>query len=185
MNEVIDGLIQAELNELDDMRAAANSENKEKPSTEVADHSTISPPSATADVAMSNNTAGDESPRRHHESKKTRQRRLHEAERFITFTDAVVAIAMTLLILPLQEAASSWGEGETEWTASDFFSENRHKVGALALSFCVIAMYWNGHDSMFQVRRIFISWIGCPPSHLGSCCLFAKPVTPAHDLELA
>ena len=29
-----------------------------------------------------------------------------EAERFITFTDAVVAIAMTLLILPLMEAAS-------------------------------------------------------------------------------
>ena len=89
-----------------------------------------------------------------------------EAERFITFTDAVVAIAMTLLILPLMEAASDIveenmtegegegeGEGEEEsdkMTVEDYFSHNKHKVGSFFLSFWVVSIFWVWHDKLFR-----------------------------------
>ena len=86
-----------------------------------------------------------------------------EAERFITFTDAVVAIAMTLLILPLMEAASDiveenmdegGGEGEGEegdkMTVEDYFSHNKHKVGSFFLSFWVVSIFWVWHDKLFR-----------------------------------
>ena len=86
-----------------------------------------------------------------------------EAERFITFTDAVVAIAMTLLILPLMEAASDiveenmtegegGGEGEEsdKMTVEDYFSHNKHKVGSFFLSFWVVSIFWVWHDKLFR-----------------------------------
>lgn len=89
-----------------------------------------------------------------------------EAERFIAFTDAVVAIAMTLLILPLMEAAGDIveqnnmvegegeGEGEGEegdkWTVQDYFSHNKHKVGSFFLSFWVVSIFWVWHDKLFR-----------------------------------
>ena len=82
-----------------------------------------------------------------------------EAERFITFTDAVVAIAMTLLILPLMEAAADiieeeGGEGEGEegdkMTVEDYFSQNKHKVGSFFLSFWVVSIFWVWHDKLFR-----------------------------------
>ena len=62
---------------------------------------------------------------------------LTEAERFITFSDAVIAIAMTLLILPLMEATSDIvvEDGEQIITVQQFFSENADKVGAFFISF--------------------------------------------------
>lgn len=81
-----------------------------------------------------------------------------EAERFITFTDAVVAIAMTLLILPLMEAAADIPEeegakGEEEgdkMTIEDYFSHNKHKVGSFFLSFWVVSIFWVWHDKLFR-----------------------------------
>lgn len=85
---------------------------------------------------------------------------LHEAERFITFTDAVVAIAMTLLILPLMERASDIGEeGSEAKTASDFYSENGSRIGSLAVAFFVVAYVWRVHD------RIFV-YVGYFPKYL-------------------
>uniref|UniRef100_A0A7S0AWG7 Endosomal/lysosomal proton channel TMEM175 n=1 Tax=Minutocellus polymorphus TaxID=265543 RepID=A0A7S0AWG7_9STRA len=77
----------------------------------------------------------------------------HEAERFITFTDAVVAIAMTLLILPLMEAAADIaeeGEEGEKMTVEDFFSSNKHKVGSFFISFWVVSMFWVWHDKLVR-----------------------------------
>mmetsp|Transcript_4452 Transcript_4452/g.9626 ORF Transcript_4452/g.9626 Transcript_4452/m.9626 type:complete len:245 (-) Transcript_4452:58-792(-) len=75
---------------------------------------------------------------------------LHEAERFITFTDAVVAIAMTLLILPLMDAATDMGDEEGGITVADYFKKNGEKVAAFLISFFVVSGFWIGHSKMFQ-----------------------------------
>mmetsp|Transcript_36888 Transcript_36888/g.42500 ORF Transcript_36888/g.42500 Transcript_36888/m.42500 type:complete len:249 (+) Transcript_36888:164-910(+) len=67
--------------------------------------------------------------------------RMYEAERFITFTDAVVAIAMTLLILPLMDAATELGEDKDE-SISEFFSDNEDKLISFAVSFFIVAHLW-------------------------------------------
>lgn len=84
---------------------------------------------------------------------------LHEAERFITFTDAVVAIAMTLLILPLMEAAADMGEHSEVTTAADYFRHNAEKLWSLVLSFWMISYFWNGHDHIFQYVGRFTYWL--------------------------
>lgn len=75
------------------------------------------------------------------------------AERTLFFTDAVVAIAMTLLILPLLESvteASRSGLG-----ALDYAQERAGQLAAFALSFLVIGLFWSSHDRLFeQVVRI-------------------------------
>ena len=64
----------------------------------------------------------------------------HEREagvdRIIAFSDGVVAIAITLLILPLTEIHPAEGA-----TLADVVVENRAAFGAFALSFAVIASY--------------------------------------------
>ena len=77
---------------------------------------------------------------------------LTEAERFITFSDAVIAIAMTLLILPLMEATSDIvvEDGEQIITVQQFFSENADKVGAFFISFWVVSQFWIAHDKIFR-----------------------------------
>jgi len=73
---------------------------------------------------------------------------LNEADRFIAFTDAAVAIAMTLLILPLMEATiDDYG---SEFTIGEYFAEHRTKIGALALSYCFIALNWKSHNRVFR-----------------------------------
>jgi uncharacterized membrane protein len=69
-------------------------------------------------------------------------------ERMVFFTDAVVAIAITLLILPLvdrvPEAASDGG------TLAAYLADNGTQLGALILSFLVIARLWLVHHGLFQ-----------------------------------
>ena len=75
---------------------------------------------------------------------------LHDAERFIAFTDAVVAIALTLLILPLMENANEFFGEEEGNNVGEWFNENRHRLGGFALSFFVVSLFWIQHDSTFQ-----------------------------------
>jgi len=72
------------------------------------------------------------------DDKKFHQSLTHKADRLITFTDAVVEIAMTLLILPLMDASDEpleWGGGEgqdqeqSSSSAGRFFSENSSNLG--------------------------------------------------------
>ncbi|WP_240747053.1 TMEM175 family protein [Microbacterium sp. K24] len=68
-------------------------------------------------------------------------------ERFKAFADAVVAIAMTLLILPLLESVSDAGaEGVA---TAEFFHENGGQLFSFALSFVLIANFWMEHHRQY------------------------------------
>lgn len=102
------------------------------------------------------------------------------AERLKAFVDAVVAIAMTLLILPLMEgviALGHEGKGVPEYLAEDY-----GQLLSFALSFLLIANFWMTHHRIFdrverttnalvwlQVAWMFtIVWLPVPTAMLGS-----------------
>lgn len=61
------------------------------------------------------------------------------------FSDAVVAIAISLLILPLVDIVT---EGELD--VSDLWNDHGGQFFAFALSFAVIAQYWIIHHRVFE-----------------------------------
>jgi len=65
-------------------------------------------------------------------------------DRLVTFLDAVVAIAITLLVLPLVEVLA---EGRDEDLGA-VLSDNLGQFGAFALSFAVIARLWLAHHQI-------------------------------------
>jgi uncharacterized membrane protein len=66
-------------------------------------------------------------------------------ERTITLTDAVVAIAMTLLVLPLVDLAP---EADTARLAT-FLSSHASEIFGFVLSFLVIYQFWVAHERAF------------------------------------
>jgi uncharacterized membrane protein len=66
--------------------------------------------------------------------------RHRDLERLLTFVDAVVAIAITLLVLPLAEAGGEVGEGD----AAQVLRTHSDDLIGFALSFAVIAQLWLG-----------------------------------------
>jgi uncharacterized membrane protein len=76
--------------------------------------------------------------------------RHRDLDRLLTFVDAVVAIAITLLVLPLAEAGSELGQG----TAAEILAAHSDDLFGFALSFLVIARLWLGqHRIMSGVVR--------------------------------
>jgi uncharacterized membrane protein len=74
--------------------------------------------------------------------------RPHNAERLKFFTDAVVAIALTLLVLPLLDSvpeAARQGQPTTTW-----LHEHRDQLFGLLVSFIVVASYWRSHHRLFE-----------------------------------
>lgn len=69
-------------------------------------------------------------------------------ERFVNFTDAVVAIAATLLILPVVSAATELGDKST----NAFLEQMLPEFFMFLLSFVLIANFWWDHHRLF--RRI-------------------------------
>lgn len=67
-------------------------------------------------------------------------------ERLVNFSDAVVAIAATLLILPLVDIADPT-EGASTW---DVLSEHRVELFGFVLSFAVIFRLWLTHHRIFR-----------------------------------
>ena len=70
------------------------------------------------------------------------------AERLVFFTDAIVAIAITLLVLPLLESipeAAAHDEATGPWLAD-------HVSGLIAFfaSFAIVAAMWAGHHRLFH-----------------------------------
>jgi len=65
--------------------------------------------------------------------------------RLAGFADAVVAIAITLLVLPLADVAS-----QSHGNVGDLLSDHVGQLGAFALSFVVIARLWIIHHRMFE-----------------------------------
>jgi uncharacterized membrane protein len=66
--------------------------------------------------------------------------------RLVNFSDAVVAIAITLLILPLVDSASNIGGAGL----GHFLAENRPKLLAFGLSFVVIGRFWWAQHLAFE-----------------------------------
>lgn len=100
-------------------------------------------------------------------------------ERLKAFVDAVVAIAMTLLILPLLESVS---EAATDGMDTGMFlAEHRGQIFSFVLSFVLIAMFWMEHHRQYErVLRVsspllFINvawmltivWLPVPTAMLG------------------
>lgn len=78
------------------------------------------------------------------------------AERLVLFTDAVAAIALTLLILPLMESVS---ESSGDDRLGTFIHEHIGQFGAFALSFAVIFRFWWAHHKLFRHIVLLRLWI--------------------------
>ncbi|TCC33989.1 TMEM175 family protein [Kribbella speibonae] len=76
-----------------------------------------------------------------------------DPDRLILFTDAVVAIAITLLVLPLvdlvPEVQADGGD------AVSVITEHRQEIFTFLLSFVVIASFWLGHHRVFEHVRAY------------------------------
>lgn len=70
-------------------------------------------------------------------------------DRLVNFTDAVVAIAVTLQLLPLADIPGP-GEGEN---VLDVFSANSGTITAFLLSFVIVILMWINHNRIFNVMR--------------------------------
>jgi uncharacterized membrane protein len=76
-----------------------------------------------------------------------------DPDRLVLFTDAVVAIAITLLVLPLvdlvPEVKAEGGD------AVSVISDHWQEIFTFLLSFVVIANFWLGHHRLFEHVRAY------------------------------
>jgi uncharacterized membrane protein len=89
--------------------------------------------------------------------------RARDFERFVSFVDAVVAIAITLLILPLVDVAVQLGDG----SVTGLLADNIEQIGGFLLSFVAISALWFAqhrairtvvaHDPL--VTRLMVAWV--------------------------
>ncbi|WP_431074385.1 TMEM175 family protein [Microbacterium phyllosphaerae] len=103
----------------------------------------------------------------------------YSTERFTTFVDAVVAIAMTLLILPLLESVSD--AGAANLSTAEFLEEHHGQLLSFALSFVLIASFWLEHHRLYAGVKgmtggllwiniawmVTIVWLPVPTAMLG------------------
>lgn len=75
-------------------------------------------------------------------------------DRLVAFSDAVVAIAITLVVLPLVDKAM---DAES---ASAFFADNVTGMISAALSFVVIAAFWRANHVMFVHAHGYTRLVG-------------------------
>jgi uncharacterized membrane protein len=76
-------------------------------------------------------------------------------DRLVNFTDAVVAIALTLQLLPLIEIEGP-KPGETVWQV---IADNWGQVFAFLISFLIVVVMWTVHNRVFNVMRMYDSTI--------------------------
>lgn len=112
-------------------------------------------------------------------SEQTDATRQFSTERFKAFVDAVVAIAMTLLILPLMESVSEAASGRLSTT--EFLDEHSGQLISFLLSFVLIANSWIGHHRQYNDVEVItrpllwinvawmvtIVWLPVPTAMLG------------------
>ena len=76
-----------------------------------------------------------------------------EPDRLVLFTDAVVAIAVTLLVLPLVDLVP---EAKAEGLSPvELITEHRPQIFTFLLSFVVISTFWLGHHRVFEHVRAY------------------------------
>src|SRR4051812_36686046 len=68
-------------------------------------------------------------------------------DRFITFLDAVVAIAITLLVFPLVDAL---GRTHAGWDLAGVCTDEVGRFGTFFLSFALIARLWLAHHRIVE-----------------------------------
>lgn len=68
-------------------------------------------------------------------------------DRLVNFSDAVVAIAITLLILPLVDTVSEVGEGTPVW---EVMANDWSKLLVFVISFVVIGRFWISHHQVYE-----------------------------------
>jgi uncharacterized membrane protein len=73
----------------------------------------------------------------------------HALERLVFFSDAVFAIAMTLLVLPL---IGGGGGSSDVWQR---LKDQSGQLYAFAITFWVIGLYWLGHHRMYRRIRVY------------------------------
>jgi len=78
------------------------------------------------------------------------------AERSKAFVDAVVAIAMTLLILPLMESVGD--SADRDHTTWEWLVDQSDQLQSFLISFVLIAMFWMLH------HRLFVAVQGITPA---------------------
>lgn len=78
---------------------------------------------------------------------------LRDAQRIKSFTDGVVAIALTLLVLPLTNDIPL--AGKEGLTTADWVSGHREQLTSFMISFVVIAAFWFLHHGLFG----HIGWV--------------------------
>jgi uncharacterized membrane protein len=81
-------------------------------------------------------------------SEPSAQEEPRSVERLLLFTDAVVAIAITLLVLPLVDAVSE--AVATGAPSTDVIVENWAQIFSFLLSFYVIAQLWSAHHGLLE-----------------------------------
>ncbi len=89
--------------------------------------------------------------------------RERDLERFLTFVDAIVAIAITLLVLPLVDVAGHVSQGES---VTSLLHEHAPHIGAFFLSFAVISNLWLAQHQTLRhvvaadqrVTRLLLLW---------------------------
>lgn len=115
-------------------------------------------------------------------------------ERLITFADAVVAIALTLLVLPLSELAT---ELSHDTSIGEMFSEHGDAFGSFALSFVVIWVLWTAHhrtmeyfdaydEMLFRLTLVWLFTIVLLPfvTQLLTGSQYDRGATPLYELVL-
>ena len=86
-------------------------------------------------------------------------------DRVVQFSDGVVAIAITLLVLPLTEINA----GEYDGDLGDLVSDNSDRLLAFGISFAVITLFWLAHHRVFirlkaidsTITMINMLWLAC------------------------
>lgn len=96
---------------------------------------------------------------------------LEDPDRRITFVDAAAAIALTLLILPLMDAANEAVDSSIDesLTLGQFFQEYHTKFSNFFFSFFVVASAWGEQAQFFQrlqyltplLGRLLWIWLVC------------------------
>lgn len=93
-------------------------------------------------------------------------------ERLVFFSDAVVAIALTLLVLPLTDVVSE--VVATHGDPVEAVTENQWRIFSFLLSFVVIARFWVAHHRLFEDVRAYSS----PLMTVNLCWLLTIAVLP-------
>ncbi|MEO6471946.1 MAG: TMEM175 family protein [Aeromicrobium sp.] len=77
-------------------------------------------------------------------------------ERLVNFSDAVVAIALTLLVLPLVEIPTELTQTQS---LGEVFADNGALLGSFALSFLVIWSFWATHHRTMEYFHAYDSML--------------------------